>query len=101
MSDPREHDEGVGDAVILHDFLSIVEGLADGSDEEFDGDYVMGEYGEDDDDDDYDIDEDAEREAMEEDLEALARIEGEGDVEIIDLMASHPGPTHGQSGHEE
>lgn len=80
MSDPREDD---GDEVMPHDFLPIIEGFdLDFSDEDFDGDYVMGEWGEDEEDED--IDEEDEHEAMERDLEALAQAEGE-EVEIIDL----------------
>lgn len=91
MGDPRPQDEEDG-TIVLHDFLTVIEGLVDYEDEEFDGDYVMGEYGEDDEEDD--MDDVDEAEAMREDLEALAR--AEDDVEIIDLLGPQPGPVSGQ-----
>jgi hypothetical protein len=91
LSDPRPQD-AQGGGIAIHDFFSIVQGFADLSDEEFDADYVMGEFGEDDEEDDEDVEVDDEE--VLEDMDALAQ--GDGDVEIIDLTTWPPTLTGGQ-----
>ncbi|KAH6687996.1 F-box domain-containing protein [Plectosphaerella plurivora] len=105
LSDPRPQDEQGGSGAV-RDFFSLVQGItgiagiADMSDEEFDADYVMGEFGEDDEEDDEEgadeEDTDVEREMLE-DMDALAH----GDVEIIDLTTWPPTVTGGQREHDE
>ncbi|KAF6821524.1 hypothetical protein CSOJ01_00027 [Colletotrichum sojae] len=81
VSDRAPNPKGDDQQITFHDFLPIMDFDADlASDEDDDEDFVVGEWGEDDEDEE--MEEDDEREAMAQDLAALAA----ADVEIIDLV---------------
>ncbi|KAF9881950.1 F-box domain-containing protein [Colletotrichum karsti] len=81
VSDRAPNPKGDDQQISFHDFMPIMDFDADlASDEDDDEDFVVGEWGEDDEDDE--LEEGDEREAMAQDLAALAA----ADVEIIDLV---------------
>ncbi|KAM0277688.1 hypothetical protein ACHAQH_005631 [Verticillium albo-atrum] len=94
MADPRKGADGEEETGIqVEDFIGLVDGFLGDSDSDWDEDYVVGEWGEDDVEEE--IDEADEGEALAEDLAMLGE-----DVEIIDLTEAHYGMDGPGGGHQ-
>ncbi|KAI8158631.1 hypothetical protein K4K49_004576 [Colletotrichum sp. SAR 10_70] len=80
VSDRAPNPKGDDQQISFHDFLPIMDFEADLGSDEDDEDFVVGEWGEDEEDEEMDVEND--REALAQDLAALAS----ADAEIIDML---------------